>query len=217
MKGLLYKDCAMLIKSYKSNILIVLVVYLGMAVVCHMDFLCYALVAVCGVYASATINFDDASHWDTYARTLPVTPGQLIGCKYLLGGLITLAGSICAAAGLLLANDGLHIPDDAAGIAAVAAVSLLLFAINTPLAYRFGAVRARSWVYIAAFAAVFIPMLILEQLPEALRLALTAPLKSLAGSLDAHPSLLLLPLAGTLLLYLASWAVCVQIYQRKSC
>ena len=41
------------------------VLYLGMAVCLHMDYLCYALVAVCGVYASSTMNFDDYAHWDT--------------------------------------------------------------------------------------------------------------------------------------------------------
>ena len=61
-----------------------------MAVCLHMDYLCYALVAVCGVYASSTMNCDDYAHWDTYARTLPVTPGQVVGCKYLLGLLFTL-------------------------------------------------------------------------------------------------------------------------------
>ena len=83
MKGLLCKDWAILVNSYKKNFLIMVVLYLGMAVCLHMDYLCYALVAVCGVYASSTMNFDDSAHWDTYARTLPVTPGQVVGCKYL--------------------------------------------------------------------------------------------------------------------------------------
>ena len=95
MKGLLCKDWAILVNSYKKNFLIMVVLYLGMAVCLHMDYLCYALVAVCGVYASSTMNFDDSAHWDTYARTLPVTPGQVVGCKYLLGLLFTLFGSVC--------------------------------------------------------------------------------------------------------------------------
>ena len=94
MKGLLCKDWAILVNSYKKNFLIMVVLYLGMAVCLHMDYLCYALVAVCGVYASSTMNFDDSAHWDTYARTLPVTPGQVVGCKYLLGLLFTLFGSV---------------------------------------------------------------------------------------------------------------------------
>ncbi len=102
MKGLLCKDWAILMNSYKKNFLIMVVLYLGMAVCLHMDYLCYALVAVCGVYASSTINFDDPAHRDTYARTLPVTPEQVVGCKYLLGLLLTLFGSVCAAVGISL-------------------------------------------------------------------------------------------------------------------
>lgn len=41
MKGLLCKDWAILVNSYKKNFLIMVVLYLGMAVCLHMDYLCY--------------------------------------------------------------------------------------------------------------------------------------------------------------------------------
>ena len=126
MKGLLCKDWAILLNSYKKNFLIMVVLYLGMAVCLHMDYLCYALVAVCGVYASSTMNFDDYAHWDTYARTLPVTPGQVVGCKYLLGLLLTLFGSVCAAVGIFLAGQYADVLEAAFSILVIAAFSLLL-------------------------------------------------------------------------------------------
>ena len=146
MKGLLCKDWAILVNSYKKNFLIMVVLYLGMAVCLHMDYLCYALVAVCGVYASSTMNFDDYAHWDTYARTLPVTPGQVVGCKYLLGLLFTLFGSVCAAVGIFLTGQYTDVLEAAFSILVIAAFSLLLFAVNMPFSYKFGAVRARTWV-----------------------------------------------------------------------
>ena len=130
MKGLLCKDWAILVNSYKKNFLIMVVLYLGMAVCLHMDYLCYALVAVCGVYASSTMNFDDFAHWDTYARTLPVTPGQVVGCKYLLGLLFTLFGSVCAAVGIFLTGQYTDVLEAAFSILLIAAFSLLLFAVN---------------------------------------------------------------------------------------
>ena len=133
MKGLLCKDWAILVNSYKKNFLIMVVLYLGMAVCLHMDYLCYALVAVCGVYASSTMNFDDSAHWDTYARTLPVTPGQVVGCKYLLGLLFTLFGSVCAAVGIFLAGQYTDVLEAAFSILLIAAFSLLLFAVNMPI------------------------------------------------------------------------------------
>ena len=197
MKGLLCKDWAILVNSYKKNFLIMVVLYLGMAVCLHMNYLCYALVAVCGVYASSTMNFDDYAHWDTYARTLPVTPGQVVGCKYLLGLLFTLFGSVCAA------------------VLLIAAFSLLLFAVNMPFSYKFGAVRARTWVYLVAFFGVFLIIFAMEHLPYLQRSSVISQLDALGNALTAQPVLLLLPCAAVLLLYLGSWALSVQIYQRK--
>ena len=139
MKGLLCKDWAIFVNGYKKNFLIMVVLYLGMAVCLHMNYLCYALVAVCGVYASSTMNFDDFAHWDTYARTLPVTPGQVVGCKYLLGLLFTLFGSVCAAVGIFLAGQYTDVLEAAFSILVIAAFSLLLFAVNMPFSYKFGA------------------------------------------------------------------------------
>ena len=215
MKGLLCKDWAILVNSYKKNFLIMVVLYLGMAVCLHMDYLCYALVAVCGVYASSTMNFDDSAHWDTYARTLPVTPGQVVGCKYLLGLLLTLFGSVCAAVGIFLAGQYTDVLEAAFSILVIAAFSLLLFAVNMPFSYKFGAVRAGTWVYLVAFFGVFLIIFAMEHLPYLQRSSVISQLDALGNALAAQPVLLLLPSAAVLLLYLGSWALSVQIYQRK--
>ena len=190
MKGLLCKDWAILVNSYKKNFLIMVVLYLGMAVCLHMNYLCYALVAVCGVYASSTMNFDDYAHWDTYARTLPVTPGQVVG-QYT------------------------DVLEAAFSILLIAAFSLLLFAVNMPFSYKFGAVRARTWVYLVAFFGVFLIIFAMEHLPYLQRSSVISQLDALGNALTAQPVLLLLPCAAVLLLYLGSWALSVQIYQRK--
>lgn len=215
MKGLLCKDWAILVNSYKKNFLILVLLYLGMAVCLHMDYLCYALVAVCGVYASSTMNFDDSAHWDTYARTLPVTPGQVVGCKYLLGLLFTLFGSVCAAVGIFLAGQYTDVLEAAFSILVIAAFSLLLFAVNMPFSYKFGAVRARTWVYLVTFFAVFATIYVMEKLPYLQRSAVTSQLDTMGNAITARPALLLLPCGAVLLLYLGSWALSVQIYQRK--
>ena len=215
MKGLLCKDWAILVNSYKKNFLILVLLYLGMAVCLHMDYLCYALVAVCGVYASSTMNFDDSAHWDTYARTLPVTPGQVVGCKYLLGLLFTLFGSDCAAVGIFLAGQYTDVLEATFSILVIAAFSLLLFAVNMPFSYKFGAVRARTWVYLVTFFAVFATIYVMEKLPYLQRSAVTSQLDTMGNAITARPALLLLPCAAVLLLYFGSWALSVQIYQRK--
>ena len=196
MKGLLCKDWAILVNSYKKNFLILVLLYLGMAVCLHMDYLCYALVAVCGVYASSTINFDDSAHWDTYARTLPVTPGQVVGCKYLLGLLFTLFGSGCAAVGIFLAGQYTDVLEATFSILVIAAFSLLLFAVNMPFSYKFGAVRARTWVYLVTFFAVFATIYVMEKLPYLQRSAVTSQMDTMGNAITARPALLLPDQAG---------------------
>lgn len=84
MKGLLCKDWAILVNSYKKNFLIMVVLYLGMAVCLHMDYLCYALVAVCGVYASSTMNFDDSAHCSSVISQLDALGNALTAQPVLL-------------------------------------------------------------------------------------------------------------------------------------
>mgnify|MGYP000438291180 CR=1 FL=1 len=55
----------------------------------------YALLVVFSILITSTISFDENSHWDIYARTLPVTPAQLVGSKYLFGLCGLALGTVC--------------------------------------------------------------------------------------------------------------------------
>ena len=94
MRGLLYKDWSLVINSYKYNFLLLLVFYALLTALLKMTFLAYAMVFVVGMYAASTTSMDENSHWDAYARTLPVTPGQLVAVKYLLTLFFTAVGVI---------------------------------------------------------------------------------------------------------------------------
>lgn len=100
-------------------------------------------------------------------------------------------------------------------ILVIAAFSLLLFAVNMPFSYKFGAVRAGTWVYLVTFFGVFLIIFAMEHLPYLQRSSVISQLDALGNALTAQPVLLLLPCAAVLLLYLGSWALSVQIYQRK--
>ena len=78
MKGLLYKDFQLLRNSYSRNILTVLLLYAAIILLTRQIFVAYALVFLAGVYVSSTISFDEQAHWDSYARTLPVSAGQIV-------------------------------------------------------------------------------------------------------------------------------------------
>ncbi len=86
MKGLLYKDISIMTRSFKGNILLLVALYGVLILVTREAYLAYAMTVVWGIYVASTINYDEQAHWDAYAATLPVTPGQVIGSKYLLCG-----------------------------------------------------------------------------------------------------------------------------------
>ncbi len=153
MKGLFVQRLGHFGEQLQEKIsLLWLCFYLGMAVCLHMDYLCYALVAVCGVYASSTMNFLMITPTGIpMPHPCRVTPGQVVGCKYLLGLLFTLFGSVCAAVGIFLTGQYTDVLEAAFSILVIAAFSCRCFAVNMPFSYKFGAVRARTWVYLVAF------------------------------------------------------------------
>ena len=94
MKGLLYKDISIMTRSFKGNILLLVALYGVLILVTREAYLAYAMTVVWGIYVASTINYDEQAHWDAYAATLPVTPGQVIGSKYLLCAASTAIGAV---------------------------------------------------------------------------------------------------------------------------
>ena len=224
MKGLLYKDWALIAGGYKMNFLFLLVFYGLLTVVGRMTFLAYAMVFVVGMYASSTISMDENSHWDAYAHTLPVTPGQLVAAKYWLTLILTVASIPLSFCLIALIPDPKPTPMEAAlGLAAACMVTLFYFSFVIPLSYKFGAAKARSWVSISLLVVAFGPFVLFSLLPE----ESTAPIKSTFSGLDAtitatwSESAFTAAVIGALLLFslvclVISWAVSVRIYTKKT-
>lgn len=224
MKGLLYKDWALIAGGYKTNFLFLLVFYGLLTVVARMSFLAYAMIFVLGLYATSTIGMDENSHWDAYAHTLPVTPGQLVAVKYWLTLILTAASIPLAVLLLALMPDSKPSPFEAAlGLAAASTVTLIYFSFVIPLSYKFGTAKARSWVSVSILIVAFGPVLLFPLLPE----AITAPVKNAAAALDAtatstwsETTLVVAVVGGLLLLSLVfvfiSWAISVRLYTRKT-
>ena len=96
MKGLLYKEWATLTSSYKQSVFFIALLYGGISILTGQTgwLPCIASV-VFSILITSTISFDENSHWDIYARTLPVTPAQLVGSKYLFGLCGLALGTVC--------------------------------------------------------------------------------------------------------------------------
>ena len=153
MKGLLYKDISIMTRSFKGNILLLVALYGVLILVTREAYLAYAMTVVWGIYVASTINYDEQAHWDAYAATLPVTPGQVIGSKYLLCAASTAIGAVLSLALVFLA--GVGGAEYTLGILACAEVSVLMNALLMPITYRFGAAKSRAYLMFIVFAIVF--------------------------------------------------------------
>lgn len=222
MKGLLYKDATILLKSYKRNVLYVVLLYAIIVLISREPYLAYAMTYIWGLYVPSTISFDEQAHWDTFASTLPVSPKQIVGTKYILSLGCTALGGVCSL--LILALLPLTsvlwrakpLPEPAecmAGILASVMVSLFMAALTLPISYKFGGARARSYVGIACIALFGVILLGFQFAGDKQKAALSANLHAISAR-DVEAGLLL-GCVVILLLYAVSYAICVRIYAKK--
>lgn len=244
MNGLFYKDWSVLIGQYRNNILLLLVVYLGMAYLFDMPFMLYALVFMFGLYAQSALSFDEKSRWDTYVHTLPLSPAAIVGSKYLLGLLAAVCGFGIGIVAFLffpsIARGTLGMDQALVGMLVATSLTLVYFSLSLPLSYRFGSERARAAVMVAilllAVIAMAIPMLLRPEQTQALQRFFgfrgpaeiwdaaqgqTVVMEVEYGSLtqwvrNLHFWFLVGGgIACSILLYAVSWAVSLSIYKHK--
>lgn len=172
MKGLLLKDLYTL-GSYKKTFLlqVVLVVVFNIAFRGGALYM-VALLSITGISAATgAFTFDESSHWDRYACSLPVRRGAVVKARYLMA-LVSL-GIVLAASLLvsILIAVILPQPGNAAVIAATAGVilfiNMLSLAIVMPFAFWLGSEKARvatTLSYLVVFGAVVGPFLLSPEL-----------------------------------------------------
>lgn len=159
MKGLLYKEWATLTSSYKQSVFFFAFLYGGISILTGQTGMAYGLLVIFSILITSTISFDENSHWDIYVRTLPVTPAQLVGSKYLFGLCGLALGTVYTV--LIVALNNVLPPllfwhtvykvpplECLATLLACGSMALLLVALLLPLSYRFNSVKARSWLFL---------------------------------------------------------------------
>lgn len=225
MKGLFWKEWSILTRSYKQIVLFMVVIYGALGIAMGQTTMAYALQVVFSIMVTSTIAFDENSHWDAYARTLPVTPGQIVGCKYLfgLGGLAAgtvLTALIVALSNLLDKPILIYHTVDKVGAAELAAVllicgslSLLFVGLILPLSYCFNSARARSSIFLVFGAFGLLIGTVVAALPDRVR-------GTVFAFLNSSPDEVILPwlaaaFAVMLALYGVSYKICVEIYTKK--
>lgn len=151
MIGLLYKDHVSMFRAYAKNLLLIVVVYTLLAVALKINFFAFATIFFGGMYATSSLQLDETSHWNIYARTMPLSDFAYVGAKYLLGLLWLFGGVVLGSVQLLLYS--LLTPQSAEDICIIvlsifvtAGISLAYFALSFVLSFKFGATKARTTV-----------------------------------------------------------------------
>ncbi len=188
MKGLLYKDLITVACAGRRSLPVILLVYLAAAVVADAPAMLFGFIFVLGLFSLSSLSYDEYAHWETYARTLPVSRAALVGSKYLLCLLCVAGGgglSMGIAAVFAAARGGALSMESAAGCLGAMAAVLAYMAILLPMTYRFGATQARN-ATMAVFAAVFVGGMAVAR-AAAVSPGLGAALHALAARLNALP------------------------------
>ena len=137
------------------------------------------------------IAYDERSKWDKYAAMLPYTPGQLVGCKYLVAGIYVLLGVGITVLGALLRGRFIETVDwkDTMQMAVMLGVAMpFVIALSLPCLYRFGAEKGRFVMIAIMGVCVGVAlglMGVLGELPKLPSLPLPAAVALIAALLAA--------------------------------
>lgn len=146
MKGLLLKDLYTMKKQlYVAGGLMVF--YLVYAIVLKNAMMLGTAVVLFSFLMPITcMAYDDASGWNRYALSLPLTRKKLVLTKYLVGVITTVAGFALAMVGnaALIAMGYVDNPTETWVFTCIfAEVGLLILSLMLPVMFKFGAEKGR--------------------------------------------------------------------------
>jgi len=142
MRGLLLKDLLNLKKQIKI-FLIYLFFFIALAAFSHNFSTASGIIVVlCSILPVTAMSYDERAKWDKYALTMPVSRGDMVISKYLLG--------LILGAGALLLNLTIGLLFMFASYQEVIITSLVLFevglfmiALLLPFMFKYGVEKSR--------------------------------------------------------------------------
>lgn len=158
MKGLLYKEYCL--TAFQAKTWLFLLLFFIIFCVCTGDTgpftagICAAAIA----NTFSVFSIEKRSKSDRGSAVYPVTRREIVAARYISLLCFDLCGAfLCGASALALgALLGESIPETAASLLAVLAVSILMQVFLLPAIYRFGEARARIFLIALVAAAMFV-------------------------------------------------------------
>jgi len=138
VRGLLLKDFYVLLRQMRALLLVVII----FAVIPGSSLNAFAVIYAAMLPYTA-LAYDERSHWDQLAGTMPYAPWELVLSKYVLGWSFTAgAAALCLLAGAL-ERPFTDSAADPASVGLAFCIGLLLMAVTLPLMFLFGVERGR--------------------------------------------------------------------------
>ena len=168
----------------------------------------FAVMMACMMPMTA-LAYDERSHWDRLAASMPYTTAQLVLSKYLMGLILMLCSvalGIIALPLQRLVNPDVSLPELLSVSLGALGAGMLIQGVLLPVMFRFGTEKARLFMLVL-MGAVFAGIAALGQAQDALR----SFMEGMNGSAVAA---VLAGLAATV--YLVSMPLSIRAYRRRN-
>ncbi len=206
MEGLLLKDFYMVIKYYRSYLLIaVLFAAVSFVNASNLFFVFYPCL-IGGMIPVNLLAYDESSRWLLYSGTLPVTRRQFVSAKYLigLGAQLAMMVLISAAQIARMLREGSFYPGEfLVMLMVIIILSTISSSISLPFMFRWGVERGRT-AYFVMIGMICAGGVIGAKLMPTLQTA------------EAQVNGVLIGLCmGGIVLYAASWMLSIRFFEKR--
>jgi len=204
MKGLILKDLINLEGTFKT-LGVMMLFFAVVFIPAGNNFIFGIIIFMFAMMVITTISYDDLAKWDTYALTMPVTRKEIVLSKYLVMGILNIAGALLSLVvgfiGTMIMGRSFSM-EILAIIGVVFLIAFIFGSVILPLIYKFGAEKARLMLFLCALIPISI-LLVIEQM--------NIPIPT-----DANPWIYLLLLIGfTLGGLILSFLISLRLYEKK--
>lgn len=168
----------------------------------------FAVIMACMMPMTA-LAYDERSHWDRLAASMPYTTAQLVLSKYLMGLILMLCSvalGIIALPLQRLVNPDVSLPELLSVSLGALGAGMLIQGVLLPVMFRFGTEKARLFMLVL-MGAVFAGIAALGQAQDALR-------SFMEGINGGAVAAVLAGLAATA--YLVSMPLSIRAYRRRN-
>ena len=207
MLGLVYKDL-MVMKKTLCLYMVIFLVYGYMAIAYDQGGLLFAMVLILSsMVPVSTIAYDERSKWDRIANTTPLSRKEIVVAKYLLAITLTVC-SVAVCFVIYLFDKRISITENLIMCFILAIMGMFYQALLLPVNIKFGAEKGRNIM----LAIMFVPFVLVMMVSKTGLVDVATIEVFFTNNQNLLPYILMV---GVMVIYAASMALSVKIYENK--